>query len=357
MKRRCTLDKNIHDTIIECQDNFSSGKMIRILYYKLFGEWPYDNYAIFDDDIILNSRPYNISPVDEHDSVNIDLDAFHESILKLGYDRISLDYDNVYINIYKRIIFLLGTDYISCYGNYIDENDLIEIQKCIEVLEIDDNKINVGILVNKNGNYYVDDTEIDKINIDIDKTYNNDIPLDAIENFVDEERNGLALFYGEPGTGKSTFIRWLMQEYNDKNFIILDSNLLYNISSSSLLNTFIDQKNAIYVIEDCEKLLVSRDDETNPIISAFLNMTDGILANIINCKFICTFNTDLSNIDNALKRKGRMKFKYEFKKLSSDKVKNILGDNYNTDMTIADVVYNEKQNDFSKKIKNKIGFN
>ena len=84
-------------------------------------------------------------------------------------------------------------------------------------------------------------------------------------------------------------------------------------------------------------------------------MTDGILANVINCKFICTFNTDLNNIDDAIKRKGRMKLKYEFKKLSHDKVKNIIGDD--KDMTIADVVYAKHENDFSKKIQKKIGFN
>ena len=33
---------------------------------------------------------------------------------------------------------------------------------------------------------------------------------------------------------------------------------------------------------------------------------------IIKCKFICTFNTNIENVDKALLRKGRMKLKYEF---------------------------------------------
>jgi SpoVK/Ycf46/Vps4 family AAA+-type ATPase len=194
------------------------------------------------------------------------------------------------------------------------------------------------------------------MDIDTSKTYNDDLPEDAIENFIENEKNGLALFYGEPGTGKSTYIRHLIQKYPKKNFIILDPNLLYNITSQSLLNQFISYKNAIYIIEDCEKLLVSRNVEQNPIMATFLNMTDGITALMINCKFICTFNTELKNIDEALKRKGRMKLEYEFKKLDKKKVQKILGSNYNEDMTIADVMYANDKITFSEKKKNKIGF-
>ena len=39
----------------------------------------------------------------------------------------------------------------------------------------------------------------------------------------------------------------------------------------------------------------------------------------LNLKFICTFNADISSIDKALLRKGRLKVKYEFGKLTKDK--------------------------------------
>lgn len=353
-----TLDNAIFRTVMDCADQFSSIKMINILYYNLFNVWAYKSYDILDKTIIDESRAWNDDPVDNEDEIHIDLEKFNDNIVKKGYIRCELDYDDIYVNTNKNIVLMLTERYIKCVCNYNADDDVLkEIQDCIELVDVNKTKVDIGILVQRNGNFYIEDTEIDIMDIDVEKTYNDDIPVEAIDDFVANERNGLMLLYGEPGTGKTTYIRHLIQKHEDKKFVILDSNLLYNITSHSLLNVFIDRKNAIYIIEDCEKLLVSRDNEPNPIISAFLNMTDGILANIINCKFICTFNTDLANIDDALKRKGRMKLKYEFKKLAAKKVKKILHDNTADDMTIADVIYNEKQNDYSEKQKRRIGFN
>ena len=351
------LDEAIYTTVTEGIE-FDTTKLICMLYYNLFGKWPLNTFVINPEEIIDMSVPYNNEP-NYHDFPMIDLETFNDEIIQQCYVRCELDYDDVYVNQEKEIVLMLTNRYIRVVfgGDIIDLNTLTNLQSFIKLRDVQDDKIEIGILVQRNGSYYVDDTEIDIMGIDVDRTYNDDIPEEAINDFVNKERNGLMLFYGEPGTGKTTYIRHLIQENRNKKFVILDSNLLYNITSHSLLNVFIDKKDAIYIIEDCEKLLVSRDNETNPIISAFLNMTDGILANIINCKFICTFNTDLSNVDEALKRKGRMKLKYEFKKLAADKVKKILNDDNANEMTIADVVYNEKQNDYSEKKKRKIGFN
>ena len=202
--------------------------------------------------------------------------------------------------------------------------------------------------------YTINYVSFNKVNVDVNKTYNDDLPLLAIDDFINKENTGLCLFYGEPGTGKSYFIKYLIQSYN-KDFIILNSDVLYDSTSNSLIIEFITNKNAIYIIEDCEKLLVARDNEHNPIISAFLNMTDGILAEVISCKFICTFNTDLTNIDKALLRKGRLKLKYEFKKLNKDKV-SIIAPELHEDMSVADLFNYKKENDYSKKKRQKIGF-
>jgi hypothetical protein len=39
----------------------------------------------------------------------------------------------------------------------------------------------------------------------------------------------------------------------------------------------------------------------------------------LNLQIICTFNTDLTNVDEALLRKGRLIAKYEFKALAEQK--------------------------------------
>ena len=83
----------------------------------------------------------------------------------------------------------------------------------------------------------------------------------------------------------------------------------------------IDCKDCILILEDCEQAIVDRSVSAfGNSISNLLNMSDGLMSDIMNLKFICTFNTNISNIDDALLRKGRCKVKYEFKELSADKV-------------------------------------
>ena len=49
-------------------------------------------------------------------------------------------------------------------------------------------------------------------------------------------------------------------------------------------------------------------------------MGDGLMSDDLGIKFVCTFNEDVKNIDEALMRKGRLACMYEFKPLSAEKV-------------------------------------
>lgn len=122
-------------------------------------------------------------------------------------------------------------------------------------------------------------------------------------------------------------------------------------------------KDYVYILEDCEQLLMDRvDNPWNNAITTILNMADGLLSDMINIKFICTFNAEVDRIDKALLRKGRCFAKYEFKELSEDKVAK-LNEKYNLGieeirpMTLAEI-YNSEKTDYSepKKKANKIGF-
>ena len=92
-------------------------------------------------------------------------------------------------------------------------------------------------------------------------------------------------------------------------------------------------------------------------MSILLNLTDGIIGDVLNIKLICTFNTSLSNIDKALLRKGRLSLKYEFKKLAKEKCRKLLNDyTINEDMSLADLYNRDDENDYSKTNSKKIGF-
>lgn len=90
-------------------------------------------------------------------------------------------------------------------------------------------------------------------------------------------------------------------------------------------------------------------------------MADGLLSDIVNIKFICTFNAPITKIDPALLRKGRCVAKYQFGPLKADKVR-VLNEKYNLghkkikDMTLAEI-YNPDKPDYTEKTKEKkIGF-
>lgn len=346
--------------VILRSNDMGSSDNIYLMFYELFNTWCKHRYKISYSSISPFDDPDDTEHNDDKDKeITIDSKNFHNSIIKLGFEWLLSDFEYIYVHYEKQLIISYKYNYVILYSNDdLDENsDTTKmIQSVIDEYVIDDDDVEIGILVNKGGSYFIQDEDLKRVDIDVKNTYNDDIPLKAFEDFIKNESSGLALLYGEPGTGKTTFIKYLMQEYDDQSFCILDSNLLYNITAHSLLDVFVRNKDMIYILEDCEKLLVSRENETNPIIATFLNMSDGILASLIKCKFICTFNTNLENIDDAIKRKGRMKLKYEFKKLSPNKVKQLTGKDVSDGMTIADVVFISKDNDFSVKHSKKIGF-
>lgn len=203
-----------------------------------------------------------------------------------------------------------------------------------------------------------------------EEVYNEDFPEDAIDDFIKNEEGGLGIFYGAPGCGKSTYIKHLAMKFPEKNFCILSQDILFGYMSevrNHLLNKDSGSGSSVYIIEDCEKLVVSRESKENistSVLSELLNMSDGIIGDYLNVKFILTFNTDIPPIDKALLRKGRLKIKYEFKPLCGERLKSLAekqgiiltSENIKDGMSLADIFNYDSTVDFSKKETKKVGF-
>lgn len=205
--------------------------------------------------------------------------------------------------------------------------------------------------------------QISKPKIKIETHYNSDLELlhkDILKKMKQKNESGLFLFHGQPGTGKSTYIRKLIHLVN-KTVIFISPRFASSLDSPDFTKFLIDNPNSIFVIEDAENLIVSRDAEDNSAISMILNLTDGLLGEGLGIQFICTFNTHLSRIDKALLRKGRLKALYEFAALSVEKSNHLLESlslNYKATkpMTLAEI-YNLKEEKFDfKGEKRTIGF-
>lgn len=189
-----------------------------------------------------------------------------------------------------------------------------------------------------------------------------DVHKRLVSKLNSKDENGLVLLHGVPGSGKSTYIRYLIHQLK-KRVIFLPSNLASGLDSPAMLTFLVEYPNSVLIIEDAEELIRSRENVRAQGISALLNLTDGILGESLNMQVVCTFNTRLANIDSALLRKGRLIQAYEFGPLTLEKSKRLathLGkdsSNIHTEMTLAEVYYLEEANRINNAMHTKrIGF-
>lgn len=204
--------------------------------------------------------------------------------------------------------------------------------------------------------------EIQKANLDLDLNYNDDFM--EIDRIIKERLNkpkdkGIVLLHGIPGTGKTNYIRHLLTTVKKK-MIYLPPDLAYEIGSPGFLTFLSDNAESILVIEDAENVIMERSGGANGAISNLLNLCDGLLSDCLNIQVVCSFNTDISKIDQALMRKGRLIAKYEFKKLTVEKAQQLsdtLGfkNQITKEMSVSEI-YNQDQKEFSCKQVAPIGF-
>lgn len=257
--------------------------------------------------------------------------------------------------------FYLST--CKCKILHTKEETVEKIKLAIELAEQPKKHSNVFLLCSLDGMLALQrfDVKLPEKEIDLESNYGKSASL-KFEKIIDnmkKNKNGLVLFSGDPGTGKSTFIKYLATKTTRK-VIYLSSGAAEQLTNPDFLSFIMGHRNCILLLEDAEKVLRSRESADNDAISNILNISDGILGDCLNIMVIATFNIDRENIDSALVRKGRLLVEHHFESLSvedSNKLLNKIGSERTTDksMTLADI-YNDEDNFHEEKEKNKVGF-
>lgn len=180
---------------------------------------------------------------------------------------------------------------------------------------------------------YIKDIEVDlELNYGKGFTETHEKILDKLKN----KKHGLFLFHGEPGTGKTFYIRKLIRELSeDKLIIYVPTYMMQSIADPEFISFISSFKNSILLLEDSENILANTIDDRTQAVSNILNMTDGLLNDCMDIQIITTFNTNAKMIDKALTRAGRLQVNYKFKKLSKENA-NILAKHIGIDRVFTE---------------------
>lgn len=278
--------------------------------------------------------------------------------------------NNIYITltdlkasvIYIKILYSHLTPYsffLKCTKKLLN---LKESQKSKENVEY-----KLSVLSSQNNNFYIKDININSkqwnLDFDINDNYNDETVefYNDLKETLKDKMEGLVILQSDPGYGKTFLLRKFIKEFTDRKFLYLPSHMTPILEKPEFVDFCINNlAGRVVIIEDAEKVLRKRTDYTNSPVSTILNVSDGMLGDVLGITFIFTINCDFNEIDDALLRKGRIISKQTLKKLTiekTNKLLNKLGHDFvsKEEMSLSDV-YNFNSDDFSKKKKEPIGF-
>ena len=159
--------------------------------------------------------------------------------------------------------------------------------------------------------------------IDFETMYNDDFfeIHSRVKNALTNDNKGVVLFHGIAGSGKTNYIKWLTSQIPNKKFIFVPTTMIGSLTDPAFISLLIGNKNSVLVLEDCENYIAERTafNSNTDVVSSILNIADGMLSDVLECQLIRTFNSDISKIDSALLRKGRLIAEYKFKELTVEK--------------------------------------
>lgn len=146
-----------------------------------------------------------------------------------------------------------------------------------------------------------------------------DIDPEALAKEFIESNDNLLIVHGEPGTGKTSFIKYLaLQLYKLKEITDISyAKDWKTINDSQFWPRVTDNEPALLILDDLDHDLTTKNNKRSPFVSNLLSYLDGVLTNKSN-KVIISTNQPIGTIDAALLRSGRCFDCLELHKLRVD---------------------------------------
>jgi hypothetical protein len=186
----------------------------------------------------------------------------------------------------------------------------------------------------------------------------------GVDEFIDDylaSTENILLLIGPPGTGKSTFIKYIISRSLLGGMVTFDPEVA---RKDSLYGTFIESDAGFLIFEDADSILAARSDG-NTQMNRFLNTGDGIVSSMQKKIIFSTNLTSTDDIDSALLRPGRCYSVVTFRALDQpeaarflaehdieDKTSGVPGSTY----TLAELYAMGRQNHSRSHKKRTVGF-
>lgn len=300
-------------------------------------------------DVIFKSSTYNLGPR----KVYYFLDNRYFIFENVHYRK----YDN-FIDVNEdekgKLMSIVGTLTVMHKEEILDKSVIDIIEGCLlksETVPM------IGIISRDQSGFFLNEIKMEAdVSSELNLHYGNNFDKfhEKLLGKLINTSKGLTLLHGDPGTGKSSYIRKLiydLKQETNKKIIIVPNNLIgYLVDpefNTFLLDTiesyqydeeeygeFSDDdddteeenilKGMILILEDAESVLLKRErGDSNQGTSNILNLTDGLLNDIFGIQIIATYNTTDDNIDPAIMRSKRLVAKRNFAKLSVEQAKKL----------------------------------
>lgn len=298
---------------------------------------------LFLNNLIGTSLNKSLMKVRRNKTLNIvinDIESIWELLLQKYKNAYSASPYSMYI-IENKFIATINWQYessftgltLSVLSNTIEEcnNNIEEINSTLSKFTLkNENIISYTILQNDNTSILNELYYEESVSVDFNPVATPFIEdVDAyIENFLNSKAPVLIL-QGEPGTGKTTFVKYLLKtmqnkvqtKRNDfKAMYSFDENIFY---LSDFYKRIIYDDYNVLVLEDINQVLHKNQDDgsLNPI-NKFLSVTDGLISKYK--KIIITTNIESkTHINQALLRPGRCYDVIAFRKLEGVEIDNL----------------------------------
>jgi len=344
-------------------------KVYNQIYSEVFWNYIKTDYKIENENCIVKCNITIDEKDRQHKDYNYIIRLENRDVFLTFSDEIK-NYDEdeyeeyVSENEKKNKIFDLVIYYGHSETKFVTEKLLPEILKLVYIQKTDNRFFKIS--VSSMGGYELLPAYIKKLDFDILHNYGEKF-INVHEQIISKLKSsngGLYLFHGEPGTGKTTYIRKLISELSEsKTIIYIPSYMMEHIANPELISFISSYKDSILLLEDSENILTQNSEDRTQAVSNILNLSDGLLNDSLRVSIIATFNISGKRImDKALLRAGRLQVYQKFNKLSAEEATKLsakIGNNiiYKEPKTLAEIYDNFSQiindDDLNQK---KIGF-